>query len=808
MQIIIMIIIQIAIAYAMAVIAARNASKRVEAGRIDANTLTQATENKAFTLVFGTVESPGNLVWYGGFSTFDIKDKINAGMGITTTQTVAVGYRLSMMVAFGCGDMQLIAVKSGKQTVFENNIKGQFSKFVDEKHFYGDYKKQGGLQGNVTFYEGNATQLCNQDLKNLLAVDSDKLVEYRNLSYIYFSNFYLGNSANPAMFSYVLRRIPQFSFLPEEKSMINGGCNPVNAICSLLTDELAGAGLSESSVDLQSFIDVQDKLYKENVGLNYVFEDAINVDDVIKKINDVTDSNIILNRITPTNPKLKLTLNRNDYSLDDVIVFDESNIISFDKKTTNSDKTVMNQLVISFKDVQDNFSIRTATFQNEANSNQSGTIRSMSMSYNEIGDMQLAQSVLYRKAMAITQQISLISMTVNRVAENLEIGDVILVKLDKYKLDGVPYRIQEIDFGSATKNEMKINAVEDTQKTKEYIYSDATGKWQDTNFKAINAESLFLEAPYNLTTISDEEINSDNSQFLIAVKKPNGVHRNFQVFENTDAVTDISNFTPILKTASRTYQQDDFINLLEDSNYQDIYNNVEYLNDVQLKSGVYANLIMLKNEDKVEFCSFSHIQDKKLMNVKRALFDTIPTEFSSSTNVYFLFLDSQITRTSFNKNQSNQLKVITMTTKDTLPFDQAGINVVKTEATTKLPINVSNLKISFNDSFVNIFDGSEFILDDQDVNFSYSFRDKIRDVQFYNDVNEVNNDQNIVKMKIKNNGLVIAEKESSINNIIFTNDEEKLLNSGVLFSELDIEIYTEKNTLISNYIYSVKIVRS
>lgn len=349
----------------------KNNQNKMQAGQLDADDLTQADESKNFSLTYGTVENSGNLTWYGNYSFFNIKTKVK-GLFSSSKQTVAIGYRLGMKISLGYGEMDLLELKSNDKIIFTNTTTGTFSKYINDKNFYGDYESEGGLQGMFYYYNGSKTQNHNAYFKSSVGVTNDKLIQYRGLSYAVFENFYYGNNNTPQMFSFTVRRIPQFSILPTAKSNIANACNPINALYDLLTDKNHGAGLDPSYIDEQSFIAAHDTLYNEGFGINMEISDATSVETAISKITDIIDANLILSKITETSAKLTITLNRNNYDIATLPVYDSSNIISVDKKTNNTAKTVVNQVTLSYRDIADSFKTKTVTFQNEANIDQVG----------------------------------------------------------------------------------------------------------------------------------------------------------------------------------------------------------------------------------------------------------------------------------------------------------------------------------------------------------------------------------------------------------------------------------------------------
>lgn len=801
--------IYIVASIALSALMNKNNKNKMEASAIDADDLTQADESKSYSLIYGTVENSGNLTWYGDFSTFNIKTKVK-GLFSSSKQTVAIGYRLGLKLGFGYGQVDLLEVKSNDTTVFKNTTTGSFSRSIDSKDFYGDYEKEGGLSGMFYFYDGSSTQTHNPYFKSQVGVTNNKLIEYKGLSYAIFQSFYLGNSSTPAMFSFTLRRIPQFSIFPSAKSNINNSCNPVNVIYDLLTNQLCGAGLDPAYIDQDSFVAAHDFLYNEGFGVNMEFSDATNVNDAIAKVIDIIDGNLVLNKITESSAKLTLTLNRNNYDTATLPVFDETNVISVDKKTSNTEKTVVNQVVLSYRDINDSFKTRTINFQNEANIDQIGQIKSTSLTYNEIGNEAMAQKILFRKAMTLTQEISFLNITVDRSAENLEVGNVVMVNLPKYKTENKPFRITEIDFGTALNNKIKINLIEDTQKDKDYIYSNSNSQFQDINYTALNASSTFVEAPYKLATISDADISAGRSQFLTLIKRPNGLHTFYNVLNDATQITETDSYTPVVLTSAIAYRQDSVISLSASSELTNIITNTDFLNDSELRAGLYANLVLIKNGSLIEFCSFSNISSNSLIGVKRGLFNTVPQQFSVSSEVYFIYLDYQLTNTSFLAGTNYNFKTITMTPRDTLLPANAITVVVNPTGAARNPNVVSNLKIrSTGTTYIAAYDGVTYTIPTGDINFTYSFRNKNKAIQFYNDDVSTNTDAVTVNVEIYNDvtNTLITTKTSTVNNISFTNSEEISFNT-TLFTRLRFVITVKKDTYTSDYKYTIITKRS
>src|SRR5690606_25335629 len=97
--------------------------------------------------------------------------------------------------------------------------------------------------------------------------------------------------------------------------------------------------------------------------------------------------------------------------------------------------------------INDDFKIKVLPFHNEARYSENNQAISKTEDYPAITDERVANRVMLRNVLPLTQQFIKITLTVTKLPNYMDVGDVVALVAPRYKIAKMPMRIAEIDWG-------------------------------------------------------------------------------------------------------------------------------------------------------------------------------------------------------------------------------------------------------------------------------------------------------------------------------------------------------------------------
>lgn len=779
-------------------------SNNVVAGQRDPNSVSRAAETTPVSIAIGTVETTGNIVWDfdepskqiiqkiktgGFFGLFQNTEKVNAGF------EYYMGMRINLSQASTLSPVKLLKWKVGGEDLYINTTNGSFSGSVNNKTFLGDYENgPGGYVGNFTFYEGSDNQVADPYLISKLGSNVPK---YNRKSHFIWKSGYYGNSETPNAWSFVIKRILHNNWSDSSKDEINGSVNPACYIYDLLTNEDYGLNLSDSQIDLVNFNEIHEKLYEEGIGISEIITSDI---DVASKLNQIFD--IIDGQFNTNTDKIQIRLNRADYNIEDLEVFDKDKIINISNDSTGSLTTIVNEVKVKFTDINNNFKERYAFAQNNGVIFERQRVETTILDYLMVTSPAVANMIANRELIPLTTPLRKCKLSVSYAENYLSVGDVIILHYPDEDYNNMVMRITEVDYGNIKNSVINLSVVQDQFGVNLQLFnSESSNSYTPPDYTALPANLKFIEAPYYFNNAET------NNKILTYATRPNGFHQNFELHMKQFSE---SEFT--YQSVSQAFTPEGNIN----SNITTLSNSITLTNNIDvgvvqnktsdnLKNGY--NVALITEGSKVEFINFQNISLSgsvyTLTNINRALFDTKPENFTTAAKIYFISYGFCLNNSeTYEYLTSVQMKLLTKTVRRTLDINDAPQISYLMGRRKILPILVSNLKINDNNYEENITIGNE------DLELTYSNRDKKNDsIQNYNDNVVTNNDSNIFRIRIYDNTTSTLLKDFTTSSLSYIFTDEKSLNSGNYFTSLRVRIQTKKGSLVSLYEYDIIVNR-
>lgn len=487
-----------------------------------------------------------NVLWYGDLRTSAIK---TVTKGMFSSKKTVTGYRYYIGVQLGIchgPDVQLREIKFGDDVAWSGLSTGGPIQIDKPALFGGDTNGSGGVSGILRFHPGSWTQIPNEYLVG--KVGGDLVSAIRGVSYCVLEGMYIGNSSSPQAVSFVASRFPKS---PDERysqyEQIGLDANPAFFIYELITNGLYGADLGYSSIDLDTFLAASKTLYEEGMGISAVIDSSTTAGDVIDDIKRVIQCSL---QTDPATGALKLTLIRNDYSVESLPLLDQSNIKMLSGFTRGSLDTAINEVKLKYTSIDDDFTERTVIAQNNALRIHKGDSDGQTVQMPMVSTKELAAKIAVREMSSISVPLATCRAECNRGPAHTEVGDVVRLSWPAEGVDNLVMRVTGVDLGAPQDGSVRLTLVQDVFGVFMSIYADGSERqWTKPTFEPTDITRFdVMDAPVILTT------NQTTGSVLVVAENP-GIAMDYQLQLRGGVDSDYVDagaipFTPLFSTTA------------------------------------------------------------------------------------------------------------------------------------------------------------------------------------------------------------------------------------------------------------------
>lgn len=667
--------------------------QNAKAAGLDAFNFPRVKEGTPVTIIYGRLRHRApTLVWYGRLKTIPIVEKVKSGgfLGFGgKSKRVTVGYRylinLHFVVTMLSGaTVRLHRVYFGDKELYSNGpgltSDGSSSvTIVGKENVLGGYKFGGGYQGGFRWQSGGFTQPV---MPNLQAdINKGPIPAYRGLANIYFRDFEVGESPNIQPASFEVSSIPNALGL----GAVGDDANPIEILYDLLTNRWGRAGLPTTSINTASFIAAGTTLAAEGNGMSMALYEGTDVKDAIQDVMQQIEGVLYEE---PTTREMHVRLIRNDYDVNTLFEFDESNILDLKEFSVNTWDDTFNQIRIIYNSRAGLYKNKAAIAQDLSNITYQDRIRSTEVTYVGVTTEALANKIAARDLSLYSIPLTKMKLVTNREAALLRPGDVIKVSWPEYGISQLLCRIQKFDLGELDDGRVTIDVVQDRFGVQNTVFADPPDNdWDNPTLPAAPVTvSRVFEAPrwINLQIIEENEslISGipDNSFVGYLAEAPNVDNSSFDglVDDNADNEysTDIENgefaATALVHTQYplSTAEYDTSVGLrlktISDTSV------IATATQQQISEGG-ANLVLVGDEI-IAYQNFVNNGDGTytLTNVWRGVLDTSPRTHAVDARVFFLANGvNNFGRVGFEGSETLAVKLLTKTGISVLNPDDA-----------------------------------------------------------------------------------------------------------------------------------------
>lgn len=487
---------------AFAYIAARNANKgagQQQGLNFDENSIPTASEGESIPVLFGTRQiKASNVVAHGNYHWREMswggkKNKKKAVRYYLSWHSILAVGRLDCIrnimfdevVIWGAGYKANVKVNDGnrpsdKYAAFNIDNEPQpltpqqqqgvpitfgvsSNEFIiiDEEDILGGREKEGGYSGGVQISFGDH----NYTPPSWKTVYGNKDVPlYRGTTNLFFNDFYFGLSPYLKPMSVIASRIlydwkgEKAQWYPEKAVINDLDMNPAHIIREIIISRSPDYGLAfaDNAIDEQSFREAADILYNEKFGLSLLWTGDDDAMDMIKQLE-----NHIAGKVFPDRKsrKIKLKLYRDNYNFNSLRVLNYDTVkqlVSY-KEATAED--LINHVAITYWD-RERLKKGTVVQSNAALYDITGVTNAQPTNYPFICTQELAARVASRDLKMVSMPLAKLEIECNRLAFDVELGDIIRVNMEDDKIPDVAYRVMNLTY-DAEMNYVKIQLLQD-----------------------------------------------------------------------------------------------------------------------------------------------------------------------------------------------------------------------------------------------------------------------------------------------------------------------------------------------------------
>ena len=378
-------------------------------------------------------------------------------------------------------------------TAATNRPGKSFYTSANAANVYGGENGNGGIRGNVEFFDGRPDQQLSDSTRDTDLDNNRTILQMRQTLARWGVD--QGNDdhvAHPALvdetlmpgyrnqamcllWQWVIGRIPSFTAYSFEVTSLSTGtasdlgqslpndADPAAVLYDLLTSPWGKLGFPASKVDRASFQAASVTLFREGHGYSRAIEQS---DDATTLLGDLLRQIDGILYEEPTTGQLVLSLVRNDYgdpALLPNINPDNARPADADWYQVQGWSETLNQVRLTFTDRQNNYADGLAVAQNGANatSQTSRGLRSTDVKFVGCCTRELAEKLAARELAAVSHPLVTATVLVNRSFYAARPGSVYTLIWPELGIVNMVMRVARVDLGQLHQGQITLNLIRD-----------------------------------------------------------------------------------------------------------------------------------------------------------------------------------------------------------------------------------------------------------------------------------------------------------------------------------------------------------
>lgn len=603
-------------------------------------------------------------------------------MGSKKKVTIGYKYYLGMHMVICHGPVDEIQrIDVAERTAWSGSVTSNNTIYINKPDLFGGEKKEGGIQGDVDILMGESTQGKNTYLTSKLG---SIIPAFRGVVSVILRQCYIcAMSPYPKPWSFLIKRIPAKNWY-SAKADINGSANGAHIIWETLTNTDWGMGYASDAIDDTSFRTVADQLYSEGLGLSFEMTNTDSIENfiqnVVKHINGIFYTR-------PDTGQFGLKLLRDDYDVNTLPHYNESNITSLESFERPSFGEMVNEIVVVFRP-KGTSSDDSVTVQDIAAIHAQEGIISQTVNYNGIDSATNAARVAMRDLRQKSTPLARVKLKVMRSAWNKTIGDCIKFSWAEHGISTMVLRILGVNLGDLNNGEISLDCIEDVFGLPNATYiGDQPSGWVDP-IQPPSAASYrkLMEAPYwslarTLTEADFDYLTNTSAFATYVVGYPSAPTINYEFWSKPQggsyAYAVDGNFTPHCTLSVAASPSDTVLTV---SGYTGISSTSE------ITIGSWAII----DDEIIRIDSFSG----STITVGRGCLDTVPRSHAISARLFFAEDWLAADQTEYATGETVYGKVLTRTGQGLLDITSSPEDTLSLVGRFAKPYPPGNFKIS------------------------------------------------------------------------------------------------------------------
>ncbi len=449
-------------------------------------------EGEPIPVVFGTVKVSPSVTWFGDVEAKRVEKTVSSFFGLLKDD-VPLGWAyfagMQLVICHGPIDRLLdvhigewnlkrrVAVpRPGSESTavrrnwrqppppnvpFDASVTGDPTQWlINMPDLFGGPEEGGGIVGLVDIHWGSENQGQNDYLA--LRWGPDILPQYRGLCYAVLRQVYLGKSAQPQPWHFIVQRVPTLLGQPAYASIVdadgNVTANGAECIYEILTNDRWGVGLKAADIDIATFQAVAQTLFTEGLGYCGQITSTQTAWSAIRTILSHMNATLYQDPLTGL---LGVKLIREDYVLASLPEFNESNAV-LEEFHRGSWAEILNEASVKYTDIARRFSDGAAQAQNlAAIQAMGGEITTQTLDLPGLTTHELAQDAASRSVRTTSVPITRGRIRCTRDGYDLHQGSPFKITFPHFGITNLACRVTRIDYGSLTEGRISIEWVED-----------------------------------------------------------------------------------------------------------------------------------------------------------------------------------------------------------------------------------------------------------------------------------------------------------------------------------------------------------
>lgn len=269
--------------------------------------------------------------------------------------------------------------------------------------------------------------------------------------------------------------------------------NPAHLLRECDTSPVFGLALQDADINNEEFIAAADQLFIERMGMSLLWDsDSMSLDGLMDEVCRHIDASHYVGQ----DGRVTIKLIRDDYSVEDLITLDETNVL----RVENAASTPSTELVNSVTGIYWNpVTGKNASIplSEPALVQMQGRVKNTTIQYPGFTDPNVVARRLAADLRALSNSLFSCTIIVNRVPEGLNIGFPFIFNWPELKQYNSIMRIVDIDWGDGRNNDIRISCTEDVFALPEIAAVTPSPGWENPSKPpAASPARLAIELPY------------------------------------------------------------------------------------------------------------------------------------------------------------------------------------------------------------------------------------------------------------------------------------------------------------------------